>query len=197
MDEWLDKDEYESLKHWANLGWNNNPRIRQIKTLIEMYEAEKESNANLSAELLFNSHAEKVDLKYDKSLEVIVGLSNDIRELNEIVTDRTNDIIHQQKEIEQLKEKLQAKELLDKNTKTIIKQYAKKVKHLFPLENTAGYGQLCDLVLRFEKALKEIQETYIYGLPDYNGEVMIDMDDTAESMYQIALKATENKPPQK
>jgi archaellum component FlaC len=44
----------------------------------------------------------KIEKKYDQSLEVIVGLSNDIQELKEIIADRTNDIIHQQKRIEQL-----------------------------------------------------------------------------------------------
>jgi hypothetical protein len=132
----------------------------------------------------------QLQMKYDQALDVIVGLSNDIQELKEIIADRTNDIIHQQKEIEQLKEKLQVKEILDKNTKVIIRQYAKKVKHLFPLENMAGYGQLCELVLHFEKALEEIIATYQYGEPNHLGEVMVEVEDTCDAMYQIAVKVT-------
>lgn len=131
-----------------------------------------------------------IEMKYDQALEVIVGLSNDIQELKEIIADRTNDIIHQQKEIEQLKEKLQAKDMLIRNEKTIVRQHAKKVKHLFPLERTAGYGQLCELVLHFEKALEEIIGAYKYGQPDHSGEIMVEIEDTCDAMYQIAVKAT-------
>jgi DnaJ-class molecular chaperone len=56
------------------------------------------------------------EAKYDQALEVIVGLSSDIQELKEILIDRTNDIIHQQIEITQLKKKLQAKETATHST---------------------------------------------------------------------------------
>jgi hypothetical protein len=40
----------------------------------------------------------------------------------------------------------------------IVKDQSKKVKHLFPMENTAGYGQLCDLVLSLERRLQNQEE---------------------------------------
>lgn len=40
----------------------------------------------------------------------------------------------------------------------IVREQAKKVKHLFPLENTAGYGQLCDLVVKLSKENAEMKE---------------------------------------
>ena len=52
-----------------------------------------------------------------------------------------------QKEIEKLQDTIRFKKNVDKATNSLIKEQSKKVKHLFPLENTAGYGQLCDKVL--------------------------------------------------
>lgn len=95
-----------------------------------------------------------IELKYDQALDVIVGLSSDIQELkNEIERLKARNSRYAEKIIE-LKDKLKYKENLDKNVKVIVRDQAKKVKHLFPLENTAGYGQLCDKLLKFEKALK-------------------------------------------
>jgi FtsZ-binding cell division protein ZapB len=108
-----------------------------------------------------------IEKKYDQSLDVIVGLSSDIQELkkeNEQLKayhmevkgfiDKNEEL---NEEIVQLKEKLQAKEMLDKNVKILVRQQAKKVKHLFPLENIAGYGQLCDKVLEQEKEIEYLQ----------------------------------------
>lgn len=58
--------------------------------------------------------------------------------------------------ITELKEKLKYKEILDKNVKSLVNDQAKKVKRLFPLENTPGYGQLCDKVLEYEKIIHTI-----------------------------------------
>lgn len=92
-------------------------------------------------------------------------------------------------ENEKLKEKISMNERMQKFTNAHIKEQSKKVKHLFPLENTAGYGQLCDKLLQYEKVLKDIIKTYEYGQPDNNGEVMVEVEDTCDAMYQTAIKA--------
>lgn len=66
----------------------------------------------------------------------------------------------QQKEIQELRDKISFKETTMIATNSLIREQSKKVKHLFPLENVAGYGQLCDKVLLFEETLKKIIKYY-------------------------------------
>jgi hypothetical protein len=47
----------------------------------------------------------------------------------------------------------------------IVKEQSKKVKHLFPLENTVGYGQLCDKVL-------ELSEEKSFFVKAYTEKIM-------------------------
>ncbi|MGE7114747.1 hypothetical protein [Lysinibacillus sp. NPDC047702] len=51
-----------------------------------------------------------------------------------------------------------------KVTDEFVREQSKKVKHFFPLENVAGYGQLCDLVVEQEKKmilLREVVKEFI------------------------------------
>ncbi|MEB6550159.1 hypothetical protein MXL46_13775 [Heyndrickxia sporothermodurans] len=48
-----------------------------------------------------------------------------------------------QQKIDQLEETIRIYKISDE----IVKEQSKKIKHLFPLENIVGYGQLCDKVL--------------------------------------------------
>lgn len=41
-------------------------------------------------------------------------------------------------------------------------------------------------------ALEKITETYIYGQSDSNGEVMVEVEDTCDSMYHVAEYALKN-----
>lgn len=47
----------------------------------------------------------------------------------------------------------------------LVKEQSKKVKHLFPLENTVGYGQLCDKVL-------ELSEEKSFFVKAYTEKIM-------------------------
>ncbi|MGG3803144.1 hypothetical protein [Metabacillus fastidiosus] len=53
------------------------------------------------------------------------------------------DLTEYEQEIERLNETVRIYKVSDE----FVKEQSKKVKHLFPLENTVGYGQLCDKVL--------------------------------------------------
>ncbi|MGE6379572.1 hypothetical protein [Peribacillus muralis] len=64
----------------------------------------------------------------------------------------------QQMEIEQLKETLRICKLSDE----LVKEQSRRVKHLFPFENTAGYGQLCDRVLAHQKDYEELKKSFKY-----------------------------------
>lgn len=50
-------------------------------------------------------------------------------------------------EVELLKETVR----IYKQSDELVKEQSRKVKHLFPLENTVGYGQLVDKVLELEE----------------------------------------------
>ncbi|MEK3955650.1 hypothetical protein [Psychrobacillus sp. FSL K6-1464] len=85
--------------------------------------------------------------------------SNDLRHVNEAI----EDIAVLQKQIEYREDQ----EILYKIS---VSKEAKKVKHLFPLENTAGYGQLCDMLLAYEQTLAEIERVLkVYGRA--NGDI--------------------------
>lgn len=56
-------------------------------------------------------------------------------------------LIEQSKKVEHLEETVRIYKVVDE----YVKEQSKKVKHLFPLENTAGYGQLCDMVLKLSE----------------------------------------------
>lgn len=43
-----------------------------------------------------------------------------------------------------------------KVTDEFVREQSKKVKHLFSLDNVAGYGQLCDLVVEQDKEIKRL-----------------------------------------
>jgi hypothetical protein len=47
----------------------------------------------------------------------------------------------------------------------LVKEQSKQVKHLFPLENTVGYGQLCDKVL-------ELSEDKSFFVKAYTEKIM-------------------------
>ncbi|MFS0784757.1 hypothetical protein [Bacillus sp. 1P06AnD] len=86
---------------------------------------------------------EYVDFKgqgiYERNLVFLEGFSGSfLTKYLQLV-----DLSEQQKEIEHLKETVRVYKVCDEFTK----EHSKKVKHLFPLENTVGYGQLCDKVL--------------------------------------------------
>ena len=55
----------------------------------------------------------------------------------------------QQMEIDHLKETVRIYKASDE----LVREQSKKVKHLFPLETTAGYGQLCDKVIEQQKEI--------------------------------------------
>ena len=57
-------------------------------------------------------------------------------------------------EVEKLQETVRIYKVVDEH----VKEQSKKVKHLFPLENTAGYGQLCDKVLELERKIEALSE---------------------------------------
>lgn len=61
--------------------------------------------------------------------------------------------------VKHLQEWKEAKERMDSALNVHVKTQSKKVKHLFPLENTAGYGQLCDMVLKQQKRIEELEAT--------------------------------------
>ena len=58
------------------------------------------------------------------------------------------------KEIERLNNQICVYKVVDE----FVKEQAKKVKHLFPLENTPGYGQLCDLVVEQVQQIESLQK---------------------------------------
>ncbi|ARK32145.1 hypothetical protein [Halalkalibacter krulwichiae] len=55
--------------------------------------------------------------------------------------------IKQAEKVEELEETVRIYKLSDE----LVKEQSNKVKHLFPLENTVGYGQLCDKVLELSE----------------------------------------------
>lgn len=57
-------------------------------------------------------------------------------------------------EIDYLKETVRIYKVCDELTR----EHSKKVKHVFPLENTAGYGQLCDKVVEQEKEIELLKD---------------------------------------
>jgi FtsZ-binding cell division protein ZapB len=42
----------------------------------------------------------------------------------------------------------------------------------------------------YQKTLEEIKKVYIYGQPNHEGEVMVEVEDTCDAMYQLAVDAT-------
>lgn len=56
-----------------------------------------------------------------------------------------------QNEVEHLKKTVNIYELVD----DYVKKQSERVRHLFPLENTVGYGQLCDKVLELDSSLRK------------------------------------------
>lgn len=85
----------------------------------------------------------------------VIRLKDELRKQSEFYEGLLQD---NEKEIKSLKDKLSTKEVVEKATNSLIREQSRKIKHLFPLEDVAGYGQLCDKVLKYEKALKDILE---------------------------------------
>jgi aspartate oxidase len=56
-----------------------------------------------------------------------------------------------------LQEKIERMETLQKNCDSLTRHFAKDVKHLFPLENTPGYGQLCERVLEQKEEIDRLR----------------------------------------
>ena len=74
------------------------------------------------------------------------------------IEDKNKIIDKQQKEIEQLKDELELKEIFEKGVKVLMKDFSKKVEHLFPLEDNIWYGKLCDKVLEQQKIIDLYEE---------------------------------------
>ncbi|MBL5783370.1 hypothetical protein [Heyndrickxia sporothermodurans] len=68
--------------------------------------------------------------------EINVDLFNEVKRLK-------SELRISQQKIDQLEETIRIYKISDE----IVKEQSKKIKHLFPLENIVGYGQLCDKVL--------------------------------------------------
>ncbi|MGE8079046.1 hypothetical protein [Peribacillus loiseleuriae] len=70
-------------------------------------------------------------------------------------------LISQAEKAERLEETVRIYKVSDE----YVKEQSKKVKHLFPLENTVGYGQLCDKVL-------ELTEDKSFFVKAYTEKIM-------------------------
>ncbi|MFY0519354.1 hypothetical protein ACOMCU_16225 [Lysinibacillus sp. UGB7] len=73
-----------------------------------------------------------------------------------VVTHNPSDIVNLKHVIETLKhqqETIQMYRVVDE----FVKDECQKIKYLFPLENTAGYGQLCNKVAAYDYTHGEIE----------------------------------------
>jgi hypothetical protein len=70
-------------------------------------------------------------------------------------------LVEQAEKAEQLEETVRIYKVVDEH----VKEQSKKVKHIFPLENTVGYGQLCDKVL-------ELTEEKSFFVKAYTEKIM-------------------------
>ena len=78
----------------------------------------------------------------------------------------------QQKEIDYLKETVGIYKASDE----LVREQSKKVKYLFPLETTAGYGQLCDKVIEQQKEIdyhKRVNLMAIHIMTDKQNDKLI------------------------
>lgn len=76
--------------------------------------------------------------------------SKDLKHIQEAL----EDIKTVQKQIEYYEDKVRIYNVVDE----FVKEQSRKIKHLFPLENIVGYGQLCDKVLELERKVGELSE---------------------------------------
>lgn len=105
-------------------------------------------------------------LAYLESLldNITNGLENDDSEIRFNQSDLVN-LKHAIKTFKYNQETIRIYKVVD----GFVKEESKKVKHIFPLENTAGYGQLCDKVVAYEKAFKAV-ESALKGFAQVTGD---------------------------
>lgn len=89
-------------------------------------------------------------------------MNGEISTQSSIVREATSLLNEQRKEIEHLKETLRIYKVSD----AFVKEQSKKVKHLFPLENTVGYGQLCDKVIELTEEKSFFVKAYTEKIMD-------------------------------
>lgn len=87
-----------------------------------------------------------------------------IEQENSQTNHSTNDLMNLKHAIETLKHQQETIRIY-KAVDEFVKEQSKKVKHLFPLENTVGYGQLCDKVL-------ELTEEKSFFVKAYTEKIM-------------------------
>ena len=148
----------------AVIAWHNREmnrmidEIRRLREVLELKESEYQATiekANLASKMAREYQDENTQLKMH---------AQSLRE----------DVAFEEKAYERLREengRLKNKErIYDIADKYVIEQ-SKKVKHLFPQENRAGYGQLCDKILELENELKGIGAEQYYTLQAENREL--------------------------
>ena len=82
--------------------------------------------------------------------EIIKGFVNKVDAI--FIASAREDVPELVAEVERLKNQIHVYKVTDE----FVREQSKKVKHLFPLENVAGYGQLCDLVVVQDKEIKRL-----------------------------------------
>lgn len=105
---------------------------------------------------------DKAKLKYIESVlsapgEIFYGEISETGEVYQDVCDASGDFKWMYETILQLQEKIERMELLQKNCDALTRHFAKDVKHLFPLENMPGYGQLCERVLEQKEEIDRLR----------------------------------------
>lgn len=103
---------------------------KEIFNLLEIEDWKQQLLQAEEFDLFFDKHTVKQMVqKLEEQEEVIYGLQETLRQE------------------QQLNQKYEEKLRIYKLSDELVKEQSKKVKHLFPLENTVGYGQLCEKVL--------------------------------------------------
>lgn len=150
---------------------HNNLDDEQVEWLIKQVEKVQVLQSNdtgLTLDILERTELERTEQKYEQSHEVIVGLSNDIQELKEIIADRTNDIIHQQTELNKSRQKNQ--KLRDRNDylSTLNCMYRKENEQLKSrMQFQEGFLEKIDEANeQLLKAIKSVVETEPQGEED-------------------------------
>ena len=77
------------------------------------------------------------------------------------------------------------KDIFAKTYEAILLEEHKQVKD--------AYADRENNIESYQKTLEEIKEAYEYGQPNHEGEVMVEVEDTCNAMYQLAVEATTGK----
>ncbi|MFY0519359.1 hypothetical protein ACOMCU_16250 [Lysinibacillus sp. UGB7] len=100
--------------------------------------------------------------------ELLEDVTFAVESEDSVATHNPSDIVNLKHVIETLKHQQEIIHMY-KVVDELLKDERKKVKHIFPLENTAGYGQLCDKVVAYDNVLGEIERA-LAGYAENTGD---------------------------